>query len=58
MLTAQIVPLSSPPLAPDLSVFAPVAELVDAIDSKSIVRKDVPVRVRPGAPNFFFKICA
>ena len=29
---------------------APVAELVDATDSKSVVRKDVLVRVRPGAP--------
>ena len=31
---------------------APVAELVDAMDSKSIVREDVPVRVRPGAPFY------
>ena len=30
---------------------APVVELVDAADSKSAVRKDVPVRVRSGAPN-------
>ena len=30
---------------------APVAELVDATDSKSVVRKDVPVRLRPGAPS-------
>ena len=29
---------------------APVAELVDATDSKSVSRKGVPVRVRPGAP--------
>jgi peptidoglycan/LPS O-acetylase OafA/YrhL len=29
---------------------APVVELVDALDSKSCVRKDVSVRVRPGAP--------
>ena len=29
---------------------APVAELVDATDSKSVVRKDVLVRVRPGVP--------
>ena len=29
---------------------APVAELVDAADSKSAIRKDVLVRVRPGAP--------
>ena len=32
------------------SVPAPVAEPVDAPDSKSGVRKDVPVRVGPGAP--------
>lgn len=31
-------------------VAAPVAELVDAIDSKSIVREDVGVRFPPGAP--------
>ena len=31
---------------------APVAELVDATDSKSVVRKDVLVRVRPGVPIF------
>ena len=30
---------------------APVAELVDAADLKSVVRKDVPVQVRPSAPN-------
>src|SRR5689334_9723551 len=30
---------------------APVAELVDAADSKSVARKGVLVRVRPGAPN-------
>ena len=29
---------------------APVAELVDAADSKSVARKGVLVRVRPGAP--------
>ncbi len=29
---------------------APVAELVDAADSKSVVRKDVGVRVSLGAP--------
>lgn len=28
-----------------------VAELVDAADLKSVVRKDVPVRFRPSAPN-------
>ena len=32
---------------------APVAELVDAADSKSVVRKDVGVRVSLGAPNLF-----
>lgn len=30
---------------------APVAELVDAIDSKSIVHWDVLVRFRSGAPS-------
>ena len=30
---------------------APVAELVDATDSKSVVREGVLVRVRPGAPT-------
>ncbi len=34
---------------------APVAELVDATDSKSVVRKGVLVRVRPGAPTSPFK---
>lgn len=29
---------------------APVAELVDAADLKSVGRKAVPVQVRPGAP--------
>lgn len=29
---------------------APVAELVDAADLKSVDRKVVPVQVRPGAP--------
>ncbi|CDW61101.1 hypothetical protein TTRE_0000952901 [Trichuris trichiura] len=29
------------------SLFAGVAELADALDSKSSVRKDVPVRPRP-----------
>ena len=32
---------------------APVAELVDAADSKSVGRKAVLVRVRPGAPTHF-----
>ncbi len=30
---------------------APVAELADAADSKSVVRKDVGVRPSPGAPR-------
>ena len=30
-----------------------MAELVDAADSKSVVRKDVGVRVSLGAPSFF-----
>lgn len=29
-----------------------MAELVDAADLKSVVRKDVPVRVWPSPPNF------
>jgi hypothetical protein len=32
---------------------APVVELVDAMDSKSIIFTDVSVRVRPGAPSAF-----
>jgi hypothetical protein len=28
-------------------------ELVDALDSKSSVRKDVGVRFSPGPPNYF-----
>ena len=32
---------------------APVAELVDAADSKSVVLMDVGVRVSLGAPNLF-----
>ena len=35
---------------------APVAELVDAADSKSVVRTDVGVRVSLGAPFFFDSI--
>ena len=34
----------------NISVDALVAELVDAADLKSVVRKDVPVQVRPSAP--------
>ena len=30
---------------------APVAKLVDATDSKSVVFKDMGVQVSPGAPN-------
>ena len=33
---------------------ASVAELVDAADSKSAFLREVPVRVRPEAPSFFF----
>ena len=33
------------------SAAAPVAEVVDAADSKSVARKGVLVRVRPGAPD-------
>ena len=33
-------------------VCARLAELVDATDLKSVVRKDVPVRVRERAPPF------
>ena len=43
---------------PCLDLKARVAELVDATDLKSVVRKDVPVRVRPWAPRnigFFIK---
>ena len=32
-------------------LWAPVAELVDATDSKFVVRTDVGVRVPPGAPH-------
>lgn len=39
---------------PDYSPNAPVVELVDAADSKSAVRKDVGVRVSPGAPHYIF----
>jgi hypothetical protein len=37
---------------------APVAELVDAADSKSVARKSVLVRVRPGAPQKIFALAA
>ncbi len=37
---------------PSLLLAAPVAELVDATDLKSVGRKAVPVRFRPGAPQF------
>jgi NTP pyrophosphatase (non-canonical NTP hydrolase) len=32
-------------------IFAEVAELADAVDSKSTAVKSVPVRVRPSAPK-------
>ena len=41
---------SIPTLASNQLPEARVAELVDATDLKSVVRKDVPVRVRPRAP--------
>ena len=41
---------SIPTLASIFPARARVAELVDAADLKSAVRKDVPVRVRPRAP--------
>jgi hypothetical protein len=39
----------------DKIIYAPhaeVAELADAVDSKSTALKSVPVRVRPSAPSF------
>ena len=39
-------------IGPKISVPAPVAELVDALDSKSSSRKGVRVRVSLGAPKF------
>ena len=50
-LTAAVPPAISPSLL--FTLWAPVAELVDAADSKSVVRKDVGVRVSPGAPTTF-----
>ena len=41
---------SIPTLASNQLSQARVAELVDATDLKSVVREDVPVRVRPRAP--------
>ena len=38
-------------LTSTITAQARVAELVDAADLKSAVRKDVPVRVRPWAPH-------
>ena len=38
-------------------IIAPVAELVDAADSKSVIRKDVGVRVSPGAPMIIVLQC-
>src|SRR5262249_36102507 len=40
-----------PPSAMIGALLAPVAELVDAADSKSVVGNDVGVRVSPGAPR-------
>jgi hypothetical protein len=34
-------------------IFAEVAELADAVDSKSTAVKSVPVRVRPSAPKVY-----
>ena len=34
-----------------LLIFAAVMKLADVTDSKSVVREDVPVRVRPAAPK-------
>jgi hypothetical protein len=39
----------------DAAARAPVAEPVDAADSKSVVRKDVGVRVSPGAPILYHR---
>jgi hypothetical protein len=36
---------------------APVAELVDATDLKSVGRKAMPVRFRPGAPDHPLLAC-
>src|SRR5919106_3228127 len=44
---AQLDRLAGPPR---IGSAAPVAEVVDAADSKSVARKGVLVRVRPGAP--------
>ena len=41
---------------PALYTVAPLAELVDARDSKSRSREGVPVRFRRGAPLFFIFI--
>jgi hypothetical protein len=40
----------------DRSEACPVVELVDALDSKSCIRKGVSVRVRPGAPFRSWKV--
>ena len=45
-----VLPIMAPLDGRSLPVEAPVAELVDAVDSKSAVRTGVLVRVRPGAP--------
>ncbi len=46
-----VLPIMAPLDGRSLPVGAPVAELVDAVDSKSAVRTGVLVRVRPGAPH-------
>ena len=47
---ARTMPIMAPLLMRLTCLEAPVAELVDAVDSKSAVRTGVLVRVRPGAP--------
>ena len=47
---ARAMPIMAPLLMRLTCLEAPVAELVDAVDSKSAVRTGVLVRVRPGAP--------
>ena len=48
-----LAPSMIPPIPSGHAGLAPVAESVDAADSKSVVRKDVPVRVWPGAPKTY-----
>ena len=49
--TGSQLPLTGPATRLRSSPAAPVAELVDAANSKSVARKGVLVRVRPGAPG-------